>query len=114
MKPEPTIEQSLRTFVEGLVRVEVRVAIADALRVDEFLSPKHAAKFADVHPQTIHKWLRTQRLTRFGVDGEKQSGKRNQSRVVRVSRLELERLIRTGMASDLSPEQLIDQDKRFG
>lgn len=104
-----SIEQTLRALVLQEVRAEVRRAVADALRPDEFLSPASAAKIAEVKPETIRRWVKAGKLTRFGVSGAKK-----RTRVLRVSRRELEQLLRHDGAQndELSPEQLAEQ--RFG
>lgn len=104
-----SIEQTLRELVAQEVRAEVRRVIAETTRPDEYLSPATAAKVAEVTPETIRRWVKAGKLTRFGVSGAKK-----RTRVLRVSRLELERLLRSDGASndELSPEQLAEQ--RFG
>lgn len=106
----PSIEQTLRDLVAQEVRAEVRRVVSDAMRPDEYLSPATAAKLAEVTPETIRRWVKSGKLTRFGVSGAKK-----RTRVLRVSRLELERLLRTDGASNdeqLTPEQLAE--RRFG
>ena len=100
------MSQTLRMVsaeLEAMIDAKVKRAVADATRVDEFLSTDKAAKVADVHPDTIRRWVRERKLT-----GHK-AGSR-----IRVSRLELERFLRTGGASndELSPEELAA--KAFG
>lgn len=99
-----SIDQAFRLFVVQVIRDEVRRAVADATKNDEYLSPETAAKLADVTPATIRRWVRERKLTRYG------EGKR----VVRISRVELESRLKAGGASndEMSPEQLAE--KRFG
>jgi excisionase family DNA binding protein len=97
------IDKAFRAFVVSVIRDEVRRAVSDANRPDEYLSPEKAAALADVKPATIRRWVREGKLTRYG------QGKR----VLRVSRAELESRLRSGAANDeMSPEQLAE--KRFG
>lgn len=104
-----SLEQTLHALITKEVRAEVRRVIAEAMRPDEYLSPASAAKLAEVTPETIRRWVKAGKLTRYGV-----SGKKKRTRVLRVSRLELERLLRSDGAQndELSPEQLAEQ--RFG
>lgn len=104
-----SLEQSLRALVAQEVRAEVRRAVAEALRPDEFLSPATAAKLAEVTPETIRRWVKAGKLTRYGVKGAKK-----RTRVLRVSRLELERLLRADGAQNdqRTPEELAEL--RFG
>lgn len=105
-----SLDQHLRDLVAQEVRAEVRRAVADALRPDEYISPATAAKMAEVTPETIRRWVKAGKLQRYGVKGEKK-----RTRVLRVSRLELERLLRAdGARNDeqLTPEQLAE--RRFG
>lgn len=98
------IDQAFRAFVVGVIREEVRRAVAEATAADEYMSPEHAAKLADVTPGTIRRWVRDGKLTRYG-EGR---------RVLRVSREELEKRLKSGGArnDEMSPEQLAE--KRFG
>lgn len=98
-----SIEQQLKALVAQEVRAEVRRQVAEALRPDEYLSTSSAARFADVTPGTVRRWVKAGRLTRHMA-----------GRVVRVSRLELERLLKSGGATndELSPEE--SAAKRFG
>jgi excisionase family DNA binding protein len=90
---------TLEATIRELVRVEVRRALADVTRPDEYLSTRGAAAFADVAPGTIRRWIREGRL----------AGHRA-GRVVRVKRADLERLLREGgrRDEDLTPEALAD------
>jgi excisionase family DNA binding protein len=98
------IDKAFRAFVVSVIRDEVRRAVADVNRPDEYLSPERAAAMADVTPGTIRRWVRTGKLTRYG------EGKR----IVRISRAELEKRLQVGGAKndEMSPEQLAE--KRFG
>lgn len=97
------LEMLVRAMVKEAVREEVRVQVREATRVDEFLSTSSAAKFADVAPGTVRRWVKDGKLTRHRA-----------GRVLRVSRIELERLLKAGGATndELSPEQLAA--RRFG
>lgn len=106
----PSIESTLRALVSQEVREEVKRQLADATRPDEYLTAAKAAALASVKPATILRWVKAGKLTRFGVSGEKKV-----TRVVRVSRIELEQLLRADGAENderLSPEQLAE--RRFG
>ena len=95
-------EGKLRALLSDVIRDEVRRAVADATRVDEYLSTRAAAAYAKVAPGTIRRWIRARRLTRISP-----------GRVIRVSRLELDALLRSGAANDdATPEQLAA--KMFG
>lgn len=95
-------ETNLRTMIADLVRDEVRRAVADATRADEYLSTRAAASLAQVAPGTIRRWIRARRLSRCST-----------GRVLRVSRIELEALLRSGASNDdETPEQLAA--KMFG
>ncbi len=89
-QPSVTMESAVRTLVRETVREvlreelpERRNAPAMTLSEDTYMSVTKAARVADVTPGTIRKWIRTGRLT------SKHAG-----RVLRVSRLELERFMR--------------------
>lgn len=95
------IEDKLRSMITSIVRVEVKAAVADATRVDEYLSTAAAARVADVAPITIRRWIGAGKLTRHEAGRE-----------LRVSRIELERVLKGTTANDghvLSPEQLADR-----
>jgi excisionase family DNA binding protein len=96
-------------LAEGL-----RLLIADAVRremarigqqpSDEYLSTASAAKLADVAEVTIRRWIRHGKLKAFRA-----------GRLLRVSRADLERLLRSGRtldAENATPEQLAKQ--RYG
>ena len=96
------LESKLRALLADVIRDEVRRAVAEATKVDEYLSTQEAAAFARVAPGTIRRWIRTRRLQRCSA-----------GRTLRVSRAELERVIRTGASNDdATPEQLAA--KMFG
>ncbi len=103
MKATNDLEMGLRALIVSVIRDEVRRAVNDAVKADEFLSTTAAADVADVAPATIRRWVSEGKLTRH------QAG-----RVIRVSRAELEQLLRDSGASndELTPEQLAD--KAFG
>ena len=95
------IEVGLRAIISVVVRAEIREALSASAQPDEFLSTAHAAKVADVAPGTIRRWVKTGELTKYSA-----------GRVLRVSRRELERLLRAGARNDESPEA--EAARRFG
>lgn len=97
-----TIEQSIRELVHKVARDEVRQALTEALKPDELITPAQAAKQVNVSAGTVRRWVKQKKLRRHGEG----------TRIVRVSRNELERLMRTGVAGEMSPEELAA--KRFG
>jgi excisionase family DNA binding protein len=80
-------------MITRIVRREIE-RVLDEARRDSFLSAADAAKLAHVSEVTIRRWLRSGKLT------EHRTG-----RIVRVSRTDLERLLRSAPSNDLSPEQ---------
>jgi excisionase family DNA binding protein len=94
-------ENKLRALIADIIRDEVRRAVADVTRRDEILSTEAAAAFAKVSPGTIRRWVKERRLARA-----------NLGRHIRVSRNELERMLKAGPSNDLTPEQLAR--KMFG
>lgn len=95
------LEDGLRAMIVSIVRSEVKSAVADATRVDEYLSTAAAARVADVAPITIRRWIGAGKLTRHSAGRE-----------LRVSRLELERVLKGSVPANsdaLSPEQLADK-----
>lgn len=94
------LEAEIRELVRQIIREEVGPLLADAERIDEFLSTRAAAGFADVASGTIRRWIREGRLV----------GQRA-GRVVRVRRADLESLLREGRkAPELRPEQRARRD----
>ena len=92
-----TLVTALHEFVADIVRAEVRRAIGEVNRADEYLSTRAAAKLADVSVFTIRRWVRDGRL----VEHRAGSG-------VRVRRSELEELLRGGrrrQSVELTPEE---------
>ena len=89
-----SLESGLRELIAELVRDEVRRALGDAPKHDEFLSTPAAAQVADVAQGTIRRWVREGRLEAHRA-----------GRVVRVRRADLERVLRDGgkPTSDASP-----------
>jgi excisionase family DNA binding protein len=90
-----SIEETLRGLVAQVVRDELRkLATGPA---DEYLSTNAAAKLADVAAGTIRRWVKNGRLRNYHA-----------GRLVRISKHDLERLMRDGSASNdsLNPEQL--------
>lgn len=100
-----TIESILTQLVKAIVdeaRKEARREVLVATTPDEYLSTRAAANLADVTPGTIRDWCAQGKLK-----------KHKAGRVIRVSRRELETLLRSGAANDqLSPEELAA--RRFG
>jgi excisionase family DNA binding protein len=98
-----SIEQTLQELVSQQVRAEVRRVVAELHRPDEYLSTRSAASLASVTQGTVRRWVKEGRLARHMA-----------GRVVRVSRLELERFLRDGGAKndEETPEQ--NAAKRFG
>lgn len=91
------IETGLRALIVEVIRDEVRRAVNDAIRADEFLSTTAAAKVAHVKSGTIRKWVRSGKLT----------GHRVGKRILRINRTELEQLLRRGASNDdLTPEEM--------
>lgn len=97
------LEGGLRSLIVSVIRDEVRRAVNDATKADEFMSTAAAAKAADVAPGTVRRWIKDGKLTRYTAGRE-----------LRISRANLEKLLREGDASndELTPEQLAD--KVFG
>jgi excisionase family DNA binding protein len=94
-------ESKLRDLIKSTVREEVRIALEEATRLDELLTPFTAARAAGVSPDTIRRWVRKGNLI----------GHRK-GRTLRVSRLELETLLKGTRARNdgaLTPEQLADR-----
>lgn len=97
-------DQALAEFIDKRVDVRVEQKLREALKPDEYLSPSEAAKVVHRTKGTICKWVKRGKLTRFGGKG----------RALRISRNELERLMKNGGASndELSVEEMAA--KRFG
>lgn len=91
------LEGGLRALIVSVIRDEVRRAVTDATKADEFLSTAAAAQVADVAPGTVRRWIKDGKLCRY------QAG-----RELRVSRADLEKLLREGSASndELTPEEM--------
>lgn len=77
-----TLEAGLRELIAGIVRDEVRRALAEASKPEEYLTTVEAGELANVAPGTIRRWIREGRLA------EQRAG-----RVVRVRRSDIERLL---------------------
>jgi predicted transcriptional regulator len=90
-----TFEQTIRDLVVQEVRTEVRRQVSEALRADEFISTHTAAKLAEVSTATVRRWVKVGKLARCGVKGDV-----GRTGVLRISRLELERLLRTDAAQN--------------
>lgn len=90
------LEATLREMLRTIVREEIRAAFArhkgEPLRQsgvgDVYLSVTKAARLADVAPGTIRAWIRAGRLD-----------SRRAGRVLRVSRVELETFLATGLSA---------------
>lgn len=96
-KSDPFTE-ALASIVEDVVRRVVREELASRPTQDEYLSPAHAAKFADVEETTIRAWITAGRLPRYRAGG----------RLIRVKRSDLEAYLAAEKAEDprrLSPEE---------
>jgi excisionase family DNA binding protein len=91
------------------VRSEVRAAIEEAMKPDEYISTETAAKLAEVTKETIRRWVKVGKLTPYGVKGQKKT-----RRTLRISRNELEQLLKNEGAKndEMSVEDLAK--KRFG
>lgn len=94
------LDKLVRSLVVEVIRDEVRRAVNDALKPDELLSTRAAAGVAGVTPATVRRWTREGKLKQHKA-----------GRVIRISRAELERFVKSGRASndDLTPEQLADR-----
>ncbi len=94
----------LEATIRSIVRDELAKATA-AAKPDEYLSTRAAAELADVAAETIRRWVRIGKLA------EHRAG-----RCVRVSRADLERMLREGSRRvanadpRLTPEQIADRD----
>jgi excisionase family DNA binding protein len=99
------IEESLKVLVAAAVREALPAALEEALRPDEYLPTAAAAKLAGIYPGTLRRWLDRKWLTRY-----------NAGREVRISRRELELLLKNGVprraGKNLTPQQLAA--KKFG
>lgn len=88
----------LRALVRDVVREELERTCVDS----EWLSLVDAAKLASVHPETVARWIRENRLP---------SGRAG--RVHRVRRADLQRFLagprRRQRAAEVSPEELADK-----
>jgi excisionase family DNA binding protein len=83
----------LRQFIADVVRAELKLTAEP----EEFLSTHAAAEFAKVAPGTIRRWVKHGKLR------EHRAG-----RLMRISRSDLQRLLREGRVSNDSstPEQI--------
>src|SRR5690349_21512095 len=97
------LENGLRALITEIVRKEVHAALAEVNTRDQYLPTRAAARFADVAPGTIRRWIRQGRLASHHA-----------GRVVRVRRADLEMLLRAGQRSpsstDVAPEVLAARD----
>jgi excisionase family DNA binding protein len=86
--------QELRSIVQE-VRAAVEGSRAKAPDDESYLSVQRAASVADVHPDTIRKWINSGRLPRHKAGRE-----------LRVRRDELHRLLEGGITEDRpTPEE---------
>lgn len=86
--------EALRDFIAESVRAEL--AKLAAPKQDEYLSTKKAAELANVATGTIRRWVKAGRLSNNRA-----------GRLVRVSRADLERMLRNPPLNDsATPEQL--------
>jgi excisionase family DNA binding protein len=107
MTSPPSAEAALTAAIRDLVRAEVADQVSTALAarpiVSELMATGEAAAFARVAAGTIRRWIREGRLV------EHRAG-----REMRISRAELEQLLRRGTRapkpSNQSPEDLAAQD----
>ncbi len=81
----PSFEDTLRSIVRDVVREELRSAVATRNSSGTYLSITKAARFADVAPGTLRRWIRTGRLP------VKRAG-----RVYRIAQNELEGFLSRG------------------
>ena len=94
MSEHSAIEESFRSIIRDVVRAEIRTALDERAHAlvrnsntrpdDGYLSLSRAAKFADVAPGTLRRWIKEGRLPcqRAG-------------RVYRVSRADLETFLKS-------------------
>lgn len=92
----------LRDAIKAIVVEEVARALAErpVEQADELIKTSEAAAIAKVHLGSVQRWVQQGRLTR-----------RYAGRQLRVSRRELDRLLRKGPnRNELSPEEEADLD----
>lgn len=80
-----SLDGALRSLIQDIVRQEVAKVLRGAEPQGEYLSTADAARLAAVTQGTVRRWIRARRLTAFGAGRE-----------IRVSRAELERLMKCG------------------
>jgi excisionase family DNA binding protein len=97
---------SLAGAIVELVRVEVdarvRAALTEQAAVAELMSTADAARYAQVTPRSIRRWLDQGKLRALHAGRE-----------LRVRRADLDRLMRAGSrqkAAEVTPEQLAARD----
>lgn len=90
------LERALRPLLTAIVRDEIKRALADQ-QADSFLTTRAAAKSAAVSTATIRRWVKQGKLAAHRT-----------GRTLRISRLELESLLKGTRAQndDASPEEL--------
>lgn len=92
------LEETLR----AIVRDELQKALAEREPSNgDLISTTEAARLADVATATIRRWIKLGSLT-----------KHHAGRVFKVSRAELESLLKNGVANEQTPERLAE--KAFG
>lgn len=82
---DSTLEGTLRSLIQDIVREEVSRAMRGPAPQGEYLSTADAARLAAVTQGTVRRWIRARRLAGFGAGRE-----------LRVSRAELEQLMKCG------------------
>lgn len=96
----PSIEQTLRALVVGVVREELELMKRATPDGGEYMKVAEAAEHARVVPATIRKWIREGKLARHSAGADP-----------RIRRSDLERLLRTpDKPSQLTPEQRARRD----
>lgn len=94
-------EEELRELVRAVVREELAAARLSDPSHDEFLSPRAAARVADVAPATVRRWVREGKLRKHHAGAH-----------VRVSRAELEALLATPIRRAVDPANDFDESIR--
>lgn len=101
--------EGIRLLIADVVRAELAKQGARTATADEYLSTSKAARYANVAPGTLRRWIRLRRLEPFGA-----------GRHLRVRRADLDRLLADGgrrvRRVEESPESKADREfkARFG